>query len=81
MINFISGLITGGLIGVGIMCLLQINRDNKSQRRINNAIKYIKGKIYIATEEDDMFFEKIISLTDAEIDRLLEILGGDVDDE
>lgn len=38
MINFILGLI----IGIGIMCLLQINRDNKLQKRINKAIEYVK---------------------------------------
>lgn len=40
----ISGIIIGVLIGVGIMCLLQINRDNKAQRRINRAIEYIGNK-------------------------------------
>lgn len=66
MINFISGLIIGGLIGIAIMCLLQINRDNKAQRRINKAIKYIKKNNYLG-----LYWR---------LD-LLNILGGDVDDE
>ena len=44
MINFILGLIIGSIIGIFLMCLLQINRDNKAQRRINRAIEYIGNK-------------------------------------
>ena len=29
MISFILGMLVGGLIGVGIMCLFQINRKDK----------------------------------------------------
>ena len=51
MINFILGLIIGGLIGMVLMCLLQINRDNKAQRRINKVIKYIKNIKPLSLEE------------------------------
>lgn len=32
MINFILGLIIGGLIGVCVMCIFQINRDNELKK-------------------------------------------------
>ena len=43
MIEFISGLMTGGLFGILLMCFLQINRDNEAQRRIDKAIEYIES--------------------------------------
>jgi len=61
MINFILGLIIGGLIGIGIMCLFQINRDNELQNRINKAI----DKLYCWGEVLDPKFQK----------GMLEILG------
>ena len=77
MINFILGLIIGGLIGIGIMCLLQINRDNKAQRRIDKAIEYIENE----GEHTDCSGEPIYYLDEEQEEELLEILGGDVDDE
>lgn len=78
MINFILGLIIGGLIGVCVMCILQINRDNKLQKRINNAIKWIHNHI-------DIFEKRHIKIYDwnslSNPKTLLKILGGDVDDE
>lgn len=68
MINLIIGV----LIGVGIMCFLQINRLTKMQNRINKAIKYIKDKQKIQYK---------YALSHIECDDLLDILGGDVDDE
>ena len=68
MINLIIGV----LIGVGIMCFLQINRLNEMQNRINKAIKYIKDKQKIQYK---------YALSHIECDDLLDILGGDVDDE
>jgi hypothetical protein len=67
MINFILG----GLFGIGIMCLLQINRDNKAQRRINKAIKCIdeyKDKDYSRYDENEIEMDLI--------DDIREILGG-----
>ena len=74
MINFILGLIIGVLIGVVFMCLLQINRDNEAQRRIDKAIKYIKNK-----KELNKMFGTIV-LSQYSQYELLDILGG-VDDE
>ena len=65
MINFISGLIIGGLIGIGIMCFLQINRYNELQDRIDLVIRIIKTRQNIENSRN----------------RILNILGGDVDDE
>lgn len=63
MIEFISGIMIGGVIGIGLMCLLQINRDNELKNRINKAIYVLKMHTRYSTKE------------------LLDILGGDVDDE
>ena len=63
MINFISGLIIGGFIVMILMCLLQINRINEMQNRIDLAIEIIKSKESVPKN------------------RILKILGGDVDDE
>ena len=72
MINFILG----GICGIGIMCLLQINRDNKAQRRINKAIKFVKEHHYLRLNNHK--FEGRVLTGDA--DELLKILGGDVDE-
>ena len=64
MISFIIG----GLCGVMLMCLLQINRVNKMQNRINKAIKYVKNNVVYDTGNQNKR-------------NLLKILGGDVDDE
>ena len=68
MINFILGLIIGGLIVMVFMCLLQINRINEMQNRINKAIKYVKNNVVYDTGNQNKR-------------NLLRILGGDVDDE
>ena len=68
MIEFISGLMTGGLFGILLMCLLQIYRDNEAQRRIDKAIEYLKT----ATIDP----QSILHYRGC----LLEILGGDVDE-
>lgn len=75
MINFISGLMIGGICGIGLMCLLQINRDNKAQRRIDKAIKYIKETNFWGLYDDTPMQEVLYG------EQLLKILGGDVDDE
>lgn len=67
MINLIIGLIIGSIIGIFLMCLLQINRDNKAQRRINKAIEYIENPRH--------------EMSVRTYQNLLEILGGDVDDD
>lgn len=83
MINLIIGV----LIGVGIMCFLQINRLNEMQNRINKAIKYIKENRYITeevTDNDSLYYCECITLyafNDDNVMELMEILGGDVDDE
>ena len=59
----------GGICGVVLMCLLQINRDNKAQRKINRAIEYVKNenlRIVDISKEIPELCEK----------ELLEILGG-----
>ncbi len=61
------GFFIGGICGIGLMCLLQINRDNELQNKINKAI----DKLYCWGEVLDAKFQK----------GMLEILGGDVDDE
>lgn len=63
MISFIIGM----LCGLWLMYLLQINRDNELQNRINKAI----DKLYCWGEVLDADFQK----------EMLVILGGDVDDE
>lgn len=68
MINLIIGV----LIGVGLMCFLQINRLTKMQNRINKAIEYIQTH-----KRKDEFLE----LNEWGTRDLLKILGGDVDDE
>lgn len=67
MISFLIG----GICGVFLMCLLQINRDNEAQRRINKAIDFIKHN---AIYED-------FNMLGGDCEELIEILGGDVDDE
>ena len=76
MIEFISGLMTGGLFGILLMCLLQINRVNDLYRRINKAIAWVHT---VQQDKDNKHLEPVIS-TD-ELDELLEILGGGADDE
>jgi hypothetical protein len=61
------GFFIGGICGVGLMCLLQIYRDNEAQRRINRAIEYIGNKN--------------IGIPRKTRDKAIKILGGDVDDE
>ena len=68
MINFILGLIIGGLIVMMFMCILQINRYNEMQNRINKAIEYVKNNVVYDTGNQNKR-------------NLLRILGGDVDDE
>ena len=81
------GFFIGGICGIGLMCLLQINRDNKAQRRINKAIEYIKEYRYITdkvTDEDSLYYGEDITLyafNDDNVMELIDILGGDVDDE
>lgn len=62
MISFIIG----GIFGIGIMCLLQINRDNELKNRINKAIEYVKNNVVYDTGNQNKR-------------NLLRILGGDVD--
>lgn len=80
MINLIIGigLITlGGFIGIGIMCLLQINRDNDTDnelyKRICDAMDYINFLVIFNENINGKFNETIWG------EELLEILGGDVD--
>ena len=68
MISFIIGM----LCGLWLMYLLQINRDNELKNRINKAIEYLRDR-----EEDN----KCCSVCSVMSDKLLSILGGDVDDE
>jgi hypothetical protein len=80
MIEFISGLMTGGLFGIGLMCLLQINRDNKAQRRINKILDYVNS------DEFEQLFESYANFNEANCNinhfaKKKDILGGDVDDE
>ena len=78
MINFILGIMTGGLFGIGLMCLLQINRDmvvseenEYLQRKIKKAIEEIKYfEIQANHINDDIYLDVTLS------DRLLKILGG-----
>lgn len=85
MINFILGLIIGGLIGMGIMCLLQINRDNKAQRRIYKAIEYMNSEEFFMKMNNNSIQPppgKYVCQDYFEAkEKLVEILGGDVDDE
>lgn len=74
MINFISGLIIGGLIGMVLMCLLQINRDNKAQRRINKAIDKVNDIYFEIKYSDGVMFVRLREIGQGK--ELLEILGG-----
>ena len=80
MIEFISGLMTGGLFGILLMCLLQINRDNEAQKRIDKAIEFVKEYIVEKYFDDREEYFNIFTWNKTK-DDLLEILGGDVDDE
>lgn len=52
-----------------------LEKENQQlKEKIDKAIEYIKDSIYIPDDEDDMMFEKILSLTDNQIDELIEIL-------
>lgn len=73
MISFIIG----GICGIGLMCLLQINRINEMQNRIDKAIEYIENE----GEHTDCSGEPIYYLDEEQEEELLDILGGDVDDE
>ena len=70
MINFILG----GICGIGIMCLLQINRDNELQNRVNEAIEFTKKELEYSKKD-------CIPARMFTCEKLLKILGGDVDDE
>ena len=95
MISFLIG----GLFGIGLMCLLQINRDNELkqenkrlkeeytllqnasdeyedelQNRINKAIKYTKEQLEYSKKD-------CVPARGIVCEKLLKILGGDVDDE
>lgn len=61
------GFFIGGICGIWLMCLLQINRDNELKNRINKAIEYIENPRH--------------EMSVRTYQNLLEILGGDVDDE
>lgn len=78
MINFILGLIIGGLFGIGLMCLLQINRDNELKNRINKAIEYMNSEEFFMKMNSNK--DLCMSYFEAK-DKLVEILGGDADDE
>ena len=80
MIEFISGLMTGGLFGILLMCLLQTYRDNEAQNRIDKAIEYIKRK-QNEPEWWDTDFMICINILNGGSVTFKEILGGDVDDE
>ena len=72
MIEFISGIMTGGLFGILLMCLLQIYRDNEAQKRIDKAIEYIKEHL---TDKG-----RFLMLNEWQVPDLLKILGGGADD-
>lgn len=69
----------GGLITIVLMCCLLINRDNEAQRRIIEAIDYIKH-FRISYKASDGTNINEFSIF-AEPNDLIGILGGDVDDE
>lgn len=71
MILLIIGLMTGGIFGILLMCLLQIHRDNEAQRRIDKAIEFNQ----IVSNSDYVYSQDIVA------NRNLRILGGGVDDE
>ena len=79
MIKFILGIMIGGLICIVLMCCLLINRDNELQNRINKAIEYIYGNTNYNKEKNCRFFIYMEEVKHE--NNLLEILGGDVDDE
>ena len=64
------GFLIGGLFGIGLMCLLQINRINKMQNRINKAIEYIKETNFWGLYDDTPMQEVLYG------EELLKILGG-----
>ena len=71
MINFILGLIIGGLIVMIFMCILQINRINEMQNKINEVKRYINNLLKSDYKLD--VYAVLVTFR--------EILGGDVDDE
>ena len=87
MISLIIGIVIGGLIGMVLMCLLQINRDNELKNRINKAIELIEymKRVYIELyQKKKEEYEKILlKILKGHIDSkkdLMKILGGDVDE-
>ena len=80
MINFILGLIIGGLIGMILMCLLQINRDNELQNRINKAIEYMNSEEFFMKMNSNSIqppADKYVCQDYFEAkEKLVEILGG-----
>ena len=80
MINLIIGV----LIGVGIMCFLQINRLNEMQNRINKAIKYMNSEEFFMKMNSNSIqppADKYVCQDYFEAkEKLVGILGGDVDD-
>ena len=81
MINLIIGV----LIGVGIMCFLQINRLNEMQNRINKAIEYMNSEEFFMKMNSNSIqppADKYVCQDYFEAkEKLVGILGGDVDDE
>jgi hypothetical protein len=59
MINFILGLIIGGLIVMVFMCLLQINRINEMQNRIDKILDYVNS------DEFEQLFESYANFNEA----------------
>ena len=80
MINLIIGV----LIGVGIMCFLQINRLTKMQNRINKAIEYMNSEEFFMKMNSNSIqppADKYVCQDYFEAkEKLVGILGGDVDD-
>lgn len=88
MINFILG----SLFGIGIMCLLQINRDNelkKENKRLkeeyvllqNASNEYEDGLQARITRAIEYIGNKNIGIPRKTREKAIKILGGDVDDE
>lgn len=83
----ILGIMIGGLFGIGLMCLLQINRDNELKNRINKAIELIEymKRVYIELyqKQKEEYEKLLLKILSGDIDSkkdLMKILGGDVDD-